>query len=407
MRRSSGRLARLLRGSLVNRRGAVHAALALGMVGCASGYPDLRAQDLGLGPMAAAPTEPSALARLQRPDSLPDPTAVRQTTFDSSPATARLARTMRVRALVNDVPILDDDVIETCFAPYNSARTDAERGEVFNHALQALIDQEVVLQDLNAKLEHAKPQAMQELKAAARKEVNKQIEGNKERLRKAGFPIHSDEDLKKALQSQGLSLDSLRRQLERQFMVREYMGSRIYNTVLNIGHTEILDYYEQHPNEFRVNDSVRWQDIFLDASRFRGRGDAQAFAEQLAARARRGEDFVALGTQYDNGDSSLYRHGEGLGQRHGEIKPPDVEPWLFQLKDGQVAVVPLANGFHVVRVVHRIYAGMRPLDAEAQNEIRKKIQNEVFEREYKSFVAELRRKASIEIHAQASAGTPH
>jgi hypothetical protein len=406
MRRTSGRLARLLRGWLVSRRGAVHAALALGMVGCASGRPNALARDINLGPMVAAPSEPAPLARLQRPDSLPEPAAVRQTTFDSGASAARLARTMRVRALVNDVPILDDDVIEACYAQYNAARTDAERGEVFNHALQGLIDQEVVLQDLNAKIS-AKPQAMEELKAAAKKEVNKQIEGNKERLRKAGFPINSDEDLKKALQSQGLSLDSLRRQLERQFMVREYMGSRIYGIVMHIGHTEILDYYQQHQNEFRVSDSVRWQDIFLDASRFHSRSDAATFAEQLAARARRGEDFVKLGSQYDNGDSSLYRHGEGLGQRHGEIKPPDVEPWLFQLKDGQVAVVPLANGFHVVRVVHRIYAGMRPLDTEAQNDVRKRIQNEVFEREYKHFVAELRRKASIEVHAQASSGTSH
>jgi hypothetical protein len=50
---------------------------------------------------------------------------------------------------------------------------------------------------------------------------------------------------------------------------------------------------------------------------------------------------------------------------------------------------------------------MRPLDAEAQNDIRKKIQNEVAEREYKRLVADLRGKASIEVHAQAPGGASH
>src|SRR5262249_28211825 len=124
---------------------------------------------------------------------------------------------------------------------------------------------------------------------------------------------------------------------------------------------------------------------------------ARQYAEDIARQARAGEDFQKLALKYDKGDSS-YRNGDGFGTRRGEIKPPEVEPVLFSLKDGQIGpVVPLGNGFHVIRVVKRQVAGLAPFDEKTQTVIRNKLTAQVWEREYKRILAELRRKASIEI----------
>jgi len=68
------------------------------------------------------------------------------------------------------------------------------------------------------------------------------------------------------------------------------------------------------------------------------------------------------------------------------------------MRDGEVGtVIELETGFHVIRLVKRQYAGMTPLDEKTQSQIRNKLKGEVFEREAKRIVDELRHKAQIEI----------
>src|SRR5262249_52476864 len=130
--------------------------------------------------------------------------------------------------------------------------------------------------------------------------------------------------------------------------------------------------------------------------KFRSRDEARRLAEELVLRARKGENFLQLSKQYDHGDSA-YRNGEGLGQRRGEIKPNEAEPVLFQMRDGDVSLVELPTGYHVIRLEKRTHAGQMPLNEKLQGEVRRKLQNQVAEREAKKLVAELKRKASIEI----------
>jgi parvulin-like peptidyl-prolyl isomerase len=179
-------------------------------------------------------------------------------------------------------------------------------------------------------------------------------------------------------------------------MFREYLRSRLYPAVERIGRQQIEQYYQEHLGDFQVVDIVNWQDIFIDASRFPSRAAARAFAEQLAARARAGEDFSKL-LQYDNGDSS-YRNGEGCGQHRGEIRPLEAEPILFRMRDGEVGpVIEIPTGYHVIRLTKRTYAGTLPLDQKTQDDVRKKLQYQVFEREAKRLVADLKQHAAIEI----------
>src|SRR5262249_39613114 len=127
-----------------------------------------------------------------------------------------------------------------------------------------------------------------------------------------------------------------------------------------------------------------------------GGGAARAFAEVLANRVRKGEDFVRLAEEYDNGDSQ-YRKYEGAGRKRGEIRPAEAESVLFGLKDGDAAVVEIGSGFHVVRLVKRERAGPMPFDDKVQKQIRDKLRGELFQREMKRIVTELRRKAVVEI----------
>jgi parvulin-like peptidyl-prolyl isomerase len=180
------------------------------------------------------------------------------------------------------------------------------------------------------------------------------------------------------------------------FIYHQYIQFAVGATLDRVGREDLLAYYNQHPEEFQNADSVVWQDIFVAISNHASRDAARQFAQQLVAQVRGGEDFARLSSQYDNGDSS-YRGGEGFGHRRGEIKPREVEPVVFRMKDGEMEVVELTNGFHVVRLVKREYAGMMPFDEKTQGTIREKLKNEIYAREAKKVVAALRRKATIEV----------
>ncbi|MCS6852325.1 MAG: peptidyl-prolyl cis-trans isomerase [Gemmataceae bacterium] len=354
-------------------------------------------------PTAGRPTEPPAAAP-------PTPASPRPTvgsTLDSGihqvrgPADAQTV--VRIRAQVNGQPILDEEVrqaayhylAETLHLP-EPRRSEVQK-EILRRELERIIEREVILSDAFAKLEKIKPQYLEKLKEAAAKEFEKTVRSMKARAAQQGINIETDEDFKAVLRLQGLTLEGVRRQIERSFMAMEYMRSRIFPIIERIGHEQIRQYYEEHPGEFQVEDRVVWQHIFVDASRHPSRAAARSLAEQLAARAQKGEDFAALAAQYDDG-LAKYNNGQGIGQRRGEIKPPEAEPILFQLADGQVGpIIELPSGFHVIRLVQRDVAGLRPLDEKTQAEIRKKLQGLIADREYKRIVNELKRKATIEI----------
>jgi len=104
------------------------------------------------------------------------------------------------------------------------------------------------------------------------------------------------------------------------------------------------------------------QDVFIAVGpKYPTPADAKRFAEDLIARCRTAEDFAKV-LAYDDGDSK-FRGGEGLGQRRGEIRPPELEPMLFQMREGQIGpVFELPTGVHVFRVMKREYAGQMPAE---------------------------------------------
>src|SRR5205085_9659568 len=117
---------------------------------------------------------------------------------------------------------------------------------------------------------------------------------------------------------------------------------------------EVVESYTRHPDEFKVDDSVVWQDLFIATARHRTPADARRFAESLVARLKQGQDFVRLAKEFDNGESSLRNNAEGIGRSRGEILPREAEPILFGLKDGEIGpLVEIETGYHVIRLVKR------------------------------------------------------
>jgi parvulin-like peptidyl-prolyl isomerase len=255
-----------------------------------------------------------------------------------------------------------------------------------------LIERELVLQDCNTRFGKG-PNAkfLDKLKEAASREFDRQVVAKS----KKKLNLKSDQELKDYLKNAGVSFDVLRKQFEKQFIYQQYIQFRVGPALDRFSYEDFRDYFDKHPEEFENVDTVQWQDIFVAASSYPSREQARQTALQVEGRMKEGEDIEKL-MSLDNGDS-VYRKGEGLGNKRGQIKPPEAEPVLFQLKDNETSIIETAGGYHVVRVVKRQQAGQMPFDEKIQGAIRDKLRNEALLREAKQFIRELKSQAAIEI----------
>jgi hypothetical protein len=381
--------------------------LALIAAGCAT-TPTVRAQAPPATATAPQAPPPPARAEAAKPEPAKeiDPASYDASKDPLSNAPDTPDAVSVIRARVNNVSILDEDLRAACFqqlhAPDLMQLPEDERKdilrEILSHALQDIIDRELMLSELHSHFGKQRPQYVTHLQGAAKKEFEKHLKTMRGNLEKNGYPLKSDPGLKKFFAIQGTTFESYKRHFERNFIMMEFLRALIYPDLKSkVGHREIVEYYERHGSEFETTDNVVWQDLFIDASRFRSREDARRQADNLRARALKEEDFAKLVKEFDQGDSS-WRQGEGVGHRPGEIRPAELEPTLFKLKAPEVGpVVEVTNGFHVVKVTKREYTGLKPLNEDLQTEIRRKLMNEMASREQRRILVELRRKAFIEV----------
>jgi len=348
---------------------------------------------------ATAPLMPK-LPMLPAPSQLPPPPPAVGAAPSGAVQTNLVAprvNKITVRAWVNGKAIFDDEVMQnippSALSALNrmpAAQQSEKLTEYFNQTLDQLIEQEVIYQEAVRKLEKGNPTTLAKLRGLAEQDFEKQLQKVRA-TRKV-----SDEQLKE-FQLQ------MRRQAERSFIAMEYMRSRIFQLINSgIGFQEIKDYYDAHPNEFQRVESVKWQDVFLAVGpKYPTMADARRYAQDLIAQCRTGDDFSKL-TAHDDGDSK-FRNGEGAGSRRGEIRPAEIEPYLFKMGNGQIGpVVELSTGVHIFRLVSREPGGQIPLNEAVQNQIKNKLRNQLADREYRRIVRELKSRAVIEVERDAS-----
>jgi hypothetical protein len=369
-------------------------AVCVAAVGCDSAL-SLHAADPGL-PQAALVQ--SAEVRLQKPEVTVKP--VVHPSPDPEAETLKSARVVvSVRALVNGFPIFDDEVTDGALTQLLTIRaaSDEERKtevkKIKNGVLDQIIERELLVQEAEHKLRMAnKKDVLQKVKEEADEEFQ-------QRVKKLRTNFKSDEEFNNYLKARGTSLDEQKRVAQRTLIAQQYLRSNIMRYVDHRGtFQEVFDYYHSHPEEFQRSDSVQWQDIFIDSAQYPDRDAAYRMAQEVATRARGGDtdDFARLCDRYDNGLAHT-KKGAGIGTHRQDISPPEAAAALFEMHDGDIGpIIAVPAGFHVIRLVKRVYPGLAPCDDEVQKAIREKLRNEAFSLESKRFMEEIKKNAHIE-----------
>lgn len=231
---------------------------------------------------------------------------------------------------------------------------------------------------------------------------DEQFNGIVERIRKEN-KLESDEAFQAALAQEGMSLDDLRRNLERQMIVSRVQSDAVGR--LQVTEEEARQYYAAHQDEFASQASLTMREILVEVPS-QGEGAEQAFnaaaddaAKERAAQLRvrvttGGEDFAAVAGKES---ASASRANGGL---IGPINVEDLEPTLRaqveKMSPGDVTEpVRTQSGYRIFKI-----ETLSPKTIKPFAEVREQISNRVYQQkagvELRKHIGKLRAQALIE-----------
>jgi peptidyl-prolyl cis-trans isomerase SurA len=205
------------------------------------------------------------------------------------------------------------------------------------------------------------------------------------------------EDFLKKLEKEGDSLESVKDELRGQLMRMRLMRWEIRSKIM-VSDQEIGDFYNQHREEYEGKEAVRIKQILLmipqnadRATKIKIKEDAR----QIQKKALSGESFDLLAAKYSQGPGA--DQGGDIGFIERGVTIPELEKAAFSLLVDQVSpVIESSLGFHIIKVVEKRGAGLKPIAA-VREEIKTKLEDVKLEKKYDEWISSVRKKSFIEI----------
>ena len=215
--------------------------------------------------------------------------------------------------------------------------------------------------------------------------------------------IESDKQLAEALQQAGLTLEQLRQNLERSWIVQQVERREIMKNV-TLTEEEARQYYKAHPDQFMKAPTVTIREILVAVPTETVGGqatvnvakddEAKAKINQLRERALKGEDFAKLVAEAS--DAGTKANGGVIGPILIAELNPTVGAALEKLKPGEISEpIRTPRGYQIFKLETRTAA-----EVEAFDKVRDLLAQRIYESrlgvEREKFLQKLRTAAVIE-----------
>ncbi|MGA7239009.1 MAG: peptidyl-prolyl cis-trans isomerase [Bryobacteraceae bacterium] len=196
----------------------------------------------------------------------------------------------------------------------------------------------------------------------------------------------------------GVPFEDYKQQLTDGYLTQRLIGSEIQSHI-SVPEPEMQKYYDQHKGDFTRKDEVFLSQIVIltEGKTPEQVAQAEKKAQDLAARARKGEKFSEL-ARANSDDAETAREGGQLPPRQRGISRPEIESKIFGASKGTVLDpinVP-GYGFVILRIDDRYEAGQESFD-EAKDEIQSILARPKMEPKVREYLTKLRQQAFLEI----------
>jgi len=311
-----------------------------------------------------------------------------------------------VIARVNGKPIFAGDILDQYSSKLNQFRRQMEAG-----VEKGVISQDKMLaklretQEMLVKrdLDHHVEQILMadavrsKLKKYQLDDINHQMADYFEKeyvanLRKK-FEVDTTVALEGVLQSQGMSLETMRKLFMDQQLASQYVRTKMGEDP-KPSRAELVELYNSQLEKYTRPTQVKWQQLQINVS---GTGKAAAAEkmEQAQAALKTGTSFDDVVKKYSDGP--LKENGGHWDWTQPEsVANEEIRGVLKKLKSGETSsVLTTGSSLQIVKVTARRESGHQPLE-EVQEDLRQQIIGEFRERRAEIVVKEIREKAIIE-----------
>jgi peptidyl-prolyl cis-trans isomerase SurA len=202
-----------------------------------------------------------------------------------------------------------------------------------------------------------------------------------------------------ALAQENMTMDDLRKQLERQMLIEQVQRQEI-GSKLSITEEEARQYYAKHPEEFTDSATVTLREIFVEVPAESGGvsvakdEEAKKRLEDIRARALKGEDFAKLAAEASTSPSKA--NGGLIGPFSHNDMSPQLLALVEKMKPGDLTQpIRTPKGYQLFRLETLKAQALQPFDS-VRDLIADKVAGARTQVEMRKFLARLRTQAIIE-----------
>ncbi len=235
----------------------------------------------------------------------------------------------------------------------------------------------------------------QEAKKSGIKVSSKEVEATVEEVKRQN--AITQEGLEKALAAEGLTLESYKKQIEKNLQ-RQRLIHWSVKVEEKATEKELREFYQNNINRYRTNETYRPATILFIVPKGATPEEVREIrkkCQNVLEKIKKGEDFGEMAVLYSEDGSNKVRGDLGYF-RKGELLPV-FEREALHLKVGEVSgIIRTEIGFHIIKLLDR--KGVDPLPFEEVSErVKADYHNAEMEKAFRQFLSKLKEKAIIEI----------
>jgi len=296
-------------------------------------------------------------------------------------AEARLAD--GIKAVVNNRAITYAEVVDFTSEAENALRQQyAAQPEVFeqklnelrNDGLDQLVERQLILHSFDTEGYKLPDSALEEIV--------------QERIREQ---FGDRVTLMKTLQTRGMTLEQFRQQVRDQYVAAALRNQNVQRQVI-ISPTKVRDYYQSHPDNFKIEDQVKLRMIALNKT-LPDDTNTIALAREILAKLKDGATFVEMAGVYSQ--DSQQRQGGDRGWVERPVLRKELADAAFALSPGQASEpLNIEDRVYLLFVEDKKAAHAKPL-ADVRDEIERTLRTEEQAKLQRQWVEGLKKKSFI------------
>lgn len=205
--------------------------------------------------------------------------------------------------------------------------------------------------------------------------------------------IENEAQFQEQLAREGMTLQDLKRNIERSIVRRQILSRDIEGKV-SASESEARADYDRRIADYTKPATVSLLEILVKEEG----GDALPRTQEILARARGGEDFASLARIHSA--SPTKATGGDLGKlAHGDLNP-ELEKIAFALPVGAVSdPIPSGGGYRLLKVIEKTEGSVVPFE-QAKEAIKQRLMQERWAKEYDAYIQDLRKKAIVDLRVR-------